>query len=137
MTISHDDSLLFTTGEDGVLCIFNIRDNDNRTQNPERPWFSEEVQTTKTELEDKANQLKAAEPEKAELESTFKLKKEMVETTHKTKEAKVRDPAKKKRPKWHPERESKEGERRSINEQQRERKAIVPNVGRPDYCTRR
>lgn len=26
MHISYDDSLLFTAGEDGVLCVFNIRD---------------------------------------------------------------------------------------------------------------
>jgi WD40 repeat protein len=99
MAISHDDSLLFTTGEDGVLCILNIRDKDNRIRNPEKLFFSDEVQTTKAEIGDKANQLKAAEAERAELDSTFKLKKEMVETNHKTKEAKVRDRAKKEKDK--------------------------------------
>jgi hypothetical protein len=95
MAISFDDSLLFTTGEDGVLCIFSIRDKDNRTRNPERSLFSGEVQTTKGELEEKAAQLRSADAERVALETTFKTRKEMTESTHKSKEAKIRENAKK------------------------------------------
>jgi hypothetical protein len=95
MAMSFDDSLLFTTGEDGVLCIFNIRDKDNRTRNPERSLFSGEVQTTKGELEEKAAQLRSADAERVALETTFKTRKEMTESTHKSKEAKIRESAKK------------------------------------------
>ena len=99
MAISFDDSLLFTTGEDGVLCVFNIRDKDNRIKNPERSFFSEEVQTTKNELEEKANQLRTYEAERADFEMTFKMRKEMIESTHKSKEAKIREGAKKEKDK--------------------------------------
>jgi WD40 repeat protein len=99
VAISFDDSLLFTTGEDGVLCIFNIRDKDNRIRNPERSFFSEEVQTTKNEIDEKANQLRTAEAERQDLEMTFKMKREMIESTHKSKEAKIREDAKKEKDK--------------------------------------
>jgi hypothetical protein len=99
IAISFDDSLLFTTGEDGVLCVFNIRDKDNKMRNPERSFFSEEVQTTKNEIEEKANQLRTSEAERADLEMTFKMRKEMIESTHKSKEAKIRELAKKEKDK--------------------------------------
>jgi WD40 repeat protein len=99
IAISFDDSLLFTTGEDGVLWIFNIRDKDNRIRNPERSFFSEEVQTTKNEIDEKANQLRTAEAERQDLEMTFKMKREMIESTHKSKEGKIREDAKKEKEK--------------------------------------
>ena len=95
MAISFDDSLLFTASEDGVLCVFNIRDKDNRVRNPERSFFSEEVQTTRTELEEKANQLRTFKAERTDLEMSFKMKKELIESTHKSKEDKAAENAKK------------------------------------------
>jgi hypothetical protein len=95
----HDDSLLFTTGEDGVLCVFNIHDKDNLTRNPDQSLFSAEVHTAKAEISEKANQLPTAEAERADLEMWFKMKKEMIESTHKTKEARIREEAKKEKAK--------------------------------------
>lgn len=99
MAISFDDSLLFTTGEDGVLCIFNIRDKDNRVRNPERSFFSEEVQTTRGEIEEKANQLRSFEAERTELETSFRMRKDMIESSHKSKVDKKRENAKKEKDK--------------------------------------
>jgi hypothetical protein len=65
MAMSYDDSLLFTTGEDGVLYVFNIRDKDNLTRNPERSLFSAKVQTTKAKIDEKINQLRTAKAERA------------------------------------------------------------------------
>jgi WD40 repeat protein len=93
--LPFDDSLLFTTGEDGVLCTFHIRDKDNRIRNPERSFFSDEVQTTKVELDERANQLRTAQAERGEHELAFKMHKEMIESTHKSKEARIRENAKK------------------------------------------
>jgi hypothetical protein len=95
MAIAHDDSMLFTVGEDGVLCVFSIRDKDNRTRDPERAFFSQEVQTTRAEIEERANQLRQAESERAVLDSSFKVKKEHIESQHKSKEGKVREKARK------------------------------------------
>jgi hypothetical protein len=64
-------------------------------RNPERSFFSGEVQTTKAELEEKAAQLRSADAERVALETTFKTRKEMTESTHKSKEAKIREDAKK------------------------------------------
>lgn len=99
MFISYDDSLLFTAGEDGVLCVFNIRDKDNRVRNPERSFFSDEVQTTRTELEEKANQLRTLKAERTDLSMSFKMKREMIESQHKSKEDKKAEEAKKKKDK--------------------------------------
>jgi WD40 repeat protein len=87
VAISFDDSLSFTTSEDGVLCVFNIRDKDNRIRNRERSFFRDEVQTTKAKIEEKGNQLRTAEAERANFEMRFKMQKEMIESTHKSKEA--------------------------------------------------
>ncbi|OHT09912.1 hypothetical protein TRFO_04468 [Tritrichomonas foetus] len=95
MAISYDDSLLFSTSDDGVLCVYNIRDKDNRVRNPERSFFSDEVQTTRTELEEKANQLRTFKAEHTDLEMSFKMKKELIESTHKSKEDKHAEKAKK------------------------------------------
>jgi hypothetical protein len=83
----------------GVLCVFNIRDKDNRIRNPERSFFSDEVQTTKAEIEEKANQLRTVQAERADFEMTFKMKKEMIESTHKSKEARIREEAKREKDK--------------------------------------
>ncbi|KAH0785724.1 cilia- and flagella-associated protein [Histomonas meleagridis] len=95
MAISFDDSLLFTTGEDGMLCIFNIKDKDNRIHNPERSFFSDEIQTTRAEIEERVNQLKSFEAEKNDLNSSFKMRKNMIENTYKSKDDKKAEEAKK------------------------------------------
>jgi hypothetical protein len=134
VAISFDNSLLFTTGEDGVLCVFNIRDKDNKIRNPEWSFFSDKVQT-KTEIEEKANQLRTAEAERADLEMTFKTKKEMTKSTHKSKEARIREEGKGQEP--NSKRKQEEGEKRSRNEQQREREALDERMGRSNRPTRR
>ena len=100
MAISFDDSLLFTTGEDGVLCIFNIRDKDNRVRTLERTFFSEEVMTTRAEIEEKAGQLRTAEAELADLDVNFKMKKDLADGTNKSKLATKNEKYKKKKESW-------------------------------------
>ena len=100
MAISFDDSLLFTTGEDGVLCIFNIRDKDNRVRTLERTFFSEEVMTTRNEIEEKAGQLRTAEAELADLDVNFKMKSDLANGTNKSKLTAKNDKYKKKRETW-------------------------------------
>lgn len=100
MAISFDDSLLFTVGEDGVLCIFNIRDKDNRIHTLERSFFSEEVMTTRAELEEKAGQQRTLEAELADLDVSFKMKRDMIDSTYKSKQASKLEKAKKLKDKW-------------------------------------
>ena len=100
MAISFDDSLLFTTGEDGVLCIFNIRDKDNRVRTLERTFFSEEVMTTRAEIEEKAGQLRTAEAELADLDVNFKMKKDLADGTNKSKLATKNEKYKKRKESW-------------------------------------
>jgi WD40 repeat protein len=95
MAMSFDDSLLFTAGEDGVLFIYSIRYKDNRIRTPENALFSDEVQTTKAEIEERLNQLRAAQAERADLEMNFRMKKEMIEQGHKSRELRIREDAKK------------------------------------------
>jgi len=100
MAISFDDSLLFTVGEDGVLCVFSIRDKDNRIHSLERSFFSEEVMTTRAEIEEKAGQLRTLKAEKDDLEVSFKMKKDMNESNFKTREERKREKAKKRKDGW-------------------------------------
>lgn len=71
LAISFDDSLLFSAGEDGVLCIYNIRDKDNKIHPTERSFFSQEVLTTRQEIDEKNNSLKSCMAERDDLEVTF------------------------------------------------------------------
>jgi hypothetical protein len=138
MAMSYDDSLLFTTGEDGVLCVFNIHDKDNRTRNPERSLFSAEVQTTKAEIDEKANQRRTAEAGRAELEMSFKMKKEMIESTHKTKEARIREEAKKEKNKNQILSENrKKGKNEAEINNNAKKEATDSDVGRQNRPTRR
>ena len=100
MSISFDDSLLFTTGEDGVLSIFNIRDKDNRIHTPDEKFFSGEVMTTKAEIEERSGQIRSLQVDKQDLETTFKMKKEMAEGNFKNQESEQRELAKKTKESW-------------------------------------
>jgi hypothetical protein len=63
-----------------TLCIlYYIRDQDNRTREPEKCLLSQEVQTTRAESEDRGNQLRQAESDRAVLKSSIKVKKEHIE----------------------------------------------------------
>jgi WD40 repeat protein len=133
MALSFDDGLLFTTGEDGTLCIFNIRDKDNRVRNPERAFFSDELQTTRAELDEKANQLRTAQAERTEHEMSFRMRTEMIESTHKSKEMRLRENAKKSKDRNRILNENRKKEnRRDRDEQYRKGKAGHAELGGPD-----
>jgi WD40 repeat protein len=126
MAISFDDSLLFTAGEDGVLFTFSVRDRDNRVRTPEKALFSDEVQTTKTEIDEKLNQLRATQAERTDLEMNFRMKKEMIEQGHKTREARIREDAKKAKDKGRilTENRKKEKDEAEMNNNAKERQLI-------------
>ncbi|EAY19184.1 hypothetical protein TVAG_214090 [Trichomonas vaginalis G3] len=100
MAISFDDSLLFSVGDDGVLAIFTIHDKDNRVHTLERTFFSDEVLTTKAEIEEKAGQLRTSEAELVDLDVNFKMKKDMAESTNKQNVQAENERIKKAKEKW-------------------------------------
>ena len=60
MRLSHDGTYLFTAGEDGSLCMFEVHDIDTRGQVRSRERdgaaeFTEEILVTKSDLEEKAS----------------------------------------------------------------------------------
>ena len=57
MRISHDDMYLIVAGEDGSVCVFDVRDRQDRSNRSglapaAMPW-SEEILVTKSDLEEK------------------------------------------------------------------------------------
>ena len=101
MSISFDDSLLFTTGKDGVLCIFNIRDKENRSRSLESNNFSGDVMTTRAEIDEKISQIKTTKGELEEIQQNFKMKKELNEGQNKTKYSDTIETHKRQKEKWH------------------------------------
>ncbi|KAK8881835.1 hypothetical protein M9Y10_044471 [Tritrichomonas musculus] len=59
------------------------------------PFYSEEVSTTRTDIEEKENQLKNLIQDKMELKGSFKMKKDVIELNHKQEDDKLAEEAKK------------------------------------------
>ncbi|KAK7242357.1 WD-repeat domain [Aureococcus anophagefferens] len=63
LRLSHDGTFLFSGGHDGSLCMFEVHDVDQRGQVRSRrsatgpPKFTEEILVTKSDLEEKSNQM--------------------------------------------------------------------------------
>lgn len=58
MRISYDDQFLFTVGMDGSLFAFKVMDKEGRGLKREKEiTYAEEVLVTRTDLEEKVNQL--------------------------------------------------------------------------------
>jgi WD40 repeat protein len=56
LCVSVDDSVVFSVGADGCLCVLNVQENDGRLSKKDRPdavAFSDEVLVTKADLEEK------------------------------------------------------------------------------------
>ncbi|KAK9830297.1 hypothetical protein WJX72_010857 [[Myrmecia] bisecta] len=69
--LSHDDSLLFVSGEDGSLFVFDVKDKDptraTGKREQEKMSYAEEVLVTKTDLEEKQQRMAELETQVNEL----------------------------------------------------------------------
>lgn len=69
------------------------------TDSPLYPFYSEEVETTRIDIEEKENQLKNLIQDKNELKGSFKMKRDVIELNHKQEDDKLAEEAKKKKDK--------------------------------------
>jgi len=79
--VAVDDSYLFTTGEDGSLMMFDIRDKDSRRDKKE-PTFSEEILVSKADLEEKTQLTAELEGRVKDLVSQNEYQLKIMEKTH-------------------------------------------------------
>jgi len=79
--VSVDDSFLFTTGEDGALMMFDIRDKESRRDKKE-PTFSEEIMVSKADLEEKTQLTAELEGRVKDLVSQNEYQLKIMEKNH-------------------------------------------------------
>ena len=92
MRISFDDTMLFCVSEDACLCVFDVRDKETRAgikRDKETLAFAEEVLVTKSDLEEKTQNMSELRTKVEELtmQNEYQLRLKDLNYNEKLKEA--------------------------------------------------